>query len=120
MTAAGSAFCSGSYSTIPALRFRACVIADSVTGGAKVRSAVQVTNVTHTPRWVSAVSETIVSGRVRDSYNCGKILLRPSYVATCVGRQSFVPDGGYAYARGKVYDYSSRRWGTAYSPVYRP
>jgi hypothetical protein len=116
-----TAFCSGTYTTIPALRFRECIYTSSVTGGAWVSSALIVTNITSTPRWVAGFTETVVGGRVQPRTDCGQLKLAAYTTARCTeGGRRFVLDGSYAYGRGWVKDFSSGMSSWAYSPVYRP
>lgn len=115
-----TSFCSGTYTNIPALRVRECILTSSTTGGAWVWSRVEVENHTSTARWIDGFTGVVVGGQVQPRTDCGQTKV-PSYTtAFCDSARSFVVDGTYGYGRGWVKDLSSGLSSWAYSPIYRP
>jgi hypothetical protein len=117
-----SQFCTGAYATVAPLRFQACVVVNTLTGGAWAQSQLRVANPTSSARRISGRVWVVVTGRVQPLYNCGDVVLPAGAGAICTGPRSFVLKSPrqYAYGRTWIHDYSSGRSSFGYSPVYRP
>ncbi len=115
--------CSGWSASIPALRYRDCLVPLDGYDGEFVRTGLQVINATHTERWVTFVQKTVIGGQVKGTANC-KVKVQPgdSAVVTCwepsPDTYRLIPFGSYGYGTGTVTDNSSGLTSTASSPVF--